>query len=507
MGPLLRDTPPMHRSAPPPAWSTALALLAIVGALGAMLLVPAWQDRRAGPVRDRIASVIEPARDEITGLHLALARGESQLRDALDDEDAASIIPAYRAQAGRVQAGADRLAALARTARRDEVRTWADSVRVATTRWERSGAGLLARAPRLAPRTRDAEHAAAYAAALVGAARLDAAVADAARELRGELAGIEDAARRWTATLGVVALCGGFAAVWLGVVARRAARVAAERGRALEAAAESRARFTRGLSHDLKNPLGAIDGYAELLECGVYGPTTDGQRQALGRMRGAVRALLALVDDLLALARAESGGLPVEPRPTDLAALVRELAEEQRAAATAAGLAYGLRLDDALAAGAVGPVATDPARVRQVVGNLLSNAIKYTPRGGAVTVLACVNGADAPAARCVCVRVSDTGPGIPADQREQVFAEFTRLPGTSAPGAGLGLAIARRVARLLGGDLWVDPTHAPGACFVFEIPAAGAPTDQAPGGAPGAIGPRSRATPETTPRADPSTVA
>ena len=86
-----------------------------------------------------------------------------------------------------------------------------------------------------------------------------------------------------------------------------------------------------------------------------------------------------------------------------------------------------------------------------------------------MTVRACVESAGVPAVRCIRVRVSDTGPGIPADQREQVFAEFTRLPGTSAPGAGLGLAIARRVARLLGGDLWIDPHHAPGACFVFEL--------------------------------------
>jgi signal transduction histidine kinase len=470
----------MPRIAPPPAWSIAGALATIVAALVAMVLVPIWQDDRAGPVRDRIAEVVEPARDEITDLHLALAHAEESLRDALDEAEPAGGIPEYRAKARHVNAVAERLDRLARAEQRKDVRARADTVRRATARWESSGAALLAGPARGAGRARDSAHAEAYADALLAAARLDANVADVARRLRGELAGVEAAGRRWTAALGVIALGGVLAAFWLGMAARRAAAVADARGRALEAAAETRARFARGLSHDLKNPLGAIDGYAELLATDVFGATTDAQRQAIGRVRGAVRTLLALVDDMLVLARAESGELPIAPRPTDFGALVREAAEEQQAAARAAGLAFDLRVDDAVAGGGAGALTTDPARVRQVLGNLLSNAVKYTPRGGAVSVTVCVDEGDAPAARCVRVRVADTGPGIPADQREQVFGEFTRLPGTAAPGVGLGLAIARRIARLLGGDLWVDPAHAPGACFVFELPAParGSGTDQ-----------------------------
>ncbi len=491
----------MRPPAPPPTWTTAFAPATIVVALLAMLCIPVWREQRAGPMRERITGVIEPARDEITGLHLALAQGQFYLRDALDEpsaDSAAPLVRRYRAQVTHAGGRVARLAQVARAERRDDVVRWADSVRAAVTRWERSGAALLARAPRAAPHAREVEHAEAYAAALVASAGLDAAVADAARRLHADLAAIEGTARRWTAALAAIAFGGVFAALWLGLAAQRAARVAAARGVALEQAAESRARFTRGLSHDLKNPLGAIDGHAALLESDVYGPTTDAQRHAIGRIRGAVRTLLALVDDLLALARAESGELRVDPRPTDLGALVREVAEEQRAAAAAAGLTLDLRLADDLAAGAAGSLATDPARVRQVLGNLLSNAIKYTPRGGRVTVAACTERAAAPAARCVRVRVADTGPGIPADQREQVFAEFTRLPGTTAPGAGLGLAIARRVARLLGGDLWVDPDHAPGACFIFEVPDAGR-LNAGPARDPGpAAGPRAQIVAEHT---------
>jgi len=473
----------MPRITPPPAWAVTTSLATIVGALLAMLLIPVWYERRAGPQRDAIAEVAEPTRAEITRIHFALAHGESLLRDALEARGSAGdgiLVSEYRAQVAGVDSAVTRLGELARSAGREgkgAAAAWTDSVRQSTARWERSGAALLARPRAAVARARDAEHINHYTTALVAAARLDGAVADDARRLRAGLVAMEATARRWTAALAALAFGGVLAALWLALAARRAAHVAAARGRALEEAAESRARFTRGLSHDLKNPLGAIDGHAALLELELHGPTTDAQRQALARIRGSVRALLALVDDVLALARAEAGELRVTPCATDVRALVREVADEHRAAAAAAGLAFDVRVDDA-----VPELATDPARVRQVLGNMLSNAVKYTPRGGSVDVA--VREERDGEGRCVRVRVADTGPGIPADQREQVFAEFVRLPGTTAPGAGLGLAISRRIARLLGGELWVDPARAVGACFVLDLPAPAAGHRPAPAGGP-----------------------
>ena len=121
-----------------------------------------------------------------------------------------------------------------------------------------------------------------------------------------------------------------------------------------------------------------------------------------------------------------------------------------------------------------GPVRvhTDPGRVRQVLGNLLSNAIKYTPAPGRITVRA--ERVDADAARpgdWAVVRVTDTGPGIPPGQRESIFDEFSRLhDGSGIQGHGLGLAISRRVARLLGGDLDVTGAEGEGATFTLWLP-------------------------------------
>ena len=117
------------------------------------------------------------------------------------------------------------------------------------------------------------------------------------------------------------------------------------------------------------------------------------------------------------------------------------------------------------------PVRTDPARVRQVLTNLLSNAIKYTPAGGRIEVMT-----DMPARRDpgdgarLAIHVADNGPGIPADKYEEVFGEFTRLSNGDKPGAGLGLSIARRVARLLGGDITVSARNGGGARFTLWLP-------------------------------------
>ncbi|HEX6064837.1 MAG TPA: sensor histidine kinase, partial [Longimicrobiales bacterium] len=110
--------------------------------------------------------------------------------------------------------------------------------------------------------------------------------------------------------------------------------------------------------------------------------------------------------------------------------------------------------------------------VRQVLDNLMSNAFKYTPAPGQITVSVNGKAGDAPfGRRAVSISVSDNGPGIPGEHREHVFNEFTRLDDSNElKGHGLGLAIARRMARLLGGDLGLAETGAPGATFVLWLP-------------------------------------
>ncbi|MBX6364981.1 MAG: PAS domain S-box protein [Gemmatimonadetes bacterium] len=235
----------------------------------------------------------------------------------------------------------------------------------------------------------------------------------------------------------------------------------------LERITESRARLIRGFSHDVKNPLGAADGYAQLLEAGNLGELDERQREGVRRIRRSIQTAVRLIQDLLDVARAETGEIKVERARTDVARLVREVAEEFRAQATAAGLTLECRADDAVFAD------TDAIRVRQIVGNLVSNAVKYTPKGRVTLEVALRDGAEEfRPGEWVAVRVSDTGLGIPEDKRERVFQEFTRLHPEARDGAGVGLANSRRIARLLGGDITLRSEVGRGSTFTLWLPVA-----------------------------------
>jgi signal transduction histidine kinase len=251
----------------------------------------------------------------------------------------------------------------------------------------------------------------------------------------------------------------------------REARADAEaRRRETAEVMESRSRLMRGFSHDVKNPLGAADGYAALLEEGIHGALSGEQREVVARIRRSIRNALALIEDLHELARAEAGHIELACEPVDVGAVVGELAEDYRASADAAGLTLAAEVEPGLPA-----VTGDPVRVRQVLGNLLSNAVKYTD-AGSVTVRAATrgpgrpDGAAAAADRWVTVAVADTGPGIPREQQRRLFREFSRLHDGDKPGAGLGLAISQRVARALGGTITVDSEAGRGAVFTLWMP-------------------------------------
>ncbi|HET7321325.1 MAG TPA: HAMP domain-containing sensor histidine kinase [Longimicrobiaceae bacterium] len=242
---------------------------------------------------------------------------------------------------------------------------------------------------------------------------------------------------------------------------------AQKRSAALERLSKSRTRLMRGFSHDLKNPLGAADGYAQLLEEGILGEMAPKQKESVQRIRRSIHTCLRLIQDLLELARAEAGQLEVERIPTDVAAVAREVAEDFRAQATGRGLALQDDIRDPLRTD------TDPMRVRQVLANLVSNAVKYTAEG-TVSVTGESGAGSAPiAGDWLCVRVTDTGPGIPADKQEQIFQEFTRLDSSEKDGAGVGLAISRKIAQLLGGEITVESEVGRGSTFTFWLPRTG----------------------------------
>lgn len=248
-----------------------------------------------------------------------------------------------------------------------------------------------------------------------------------------------------------------------------------ERARVLERVIQSRSRLMRGFSHDVKNPLGAADGFAEMLAFGVYGDISDEQRASITRMRRNIDTALALIDDLHELSRAETGHLAFAREPLDLAAFMREMADEYLAAAQGHGLSLTVVADDH------GPIVmTDRTRVRQIVANLLSNAIKYTEHGS-VTLSSSRHASDAggvagpdnpdvPDGGWATIQVTDSGIGIAADKQQYIFEEFSRLGTSSATGAGLGLAISELIARGLGGHISVESEVGRGSTFTLWLP-------------------------------------
>jgi len=235
----------------------------------------------------------------------------------------------------------------------------------------------------------------------------------------------------------------------------------------LERVIASRSRLMRGFSHDVKNPIGAADGYAALLSEGVYGELNPRQEESLARMRRCMHDALSLIDDLHELARAETGHLALQSEPVDLADLLQDIGEEYQASVSASGLSFSVNVAPDLPI-----IRTSRLRVRQILSNLLSNAIKYTD-AGSVAVRATYE-AQAPFADTrdwVAVEFSDTGRGIPSEKFDFIFQEFSRIGDTAKSGAGLGLAISRLLAQALGGHITVTSELGRGSTFTLWLPA------------------------------------
>ena len=216
------------------------------------------------------------------------------------------------------------------------------------------------------------------------------------------------------------------------------------------------------VAHDLRNPLNTISMGTQLLEEVIDRSRTLEHRQ-IQVIQRSVRRMTELIQDLLDIKRIESGRLPVEPRQEDIAALVREALEILRPQAAARDLHLSAELPPQLPA-----VLADPARVQQLIANLVGNAIKFTPHGGYITVRAEVEESE------IRVAITDTGPGIPAEQVPHIFGHYWQANRNDRRGIGLGLAIAKGIVEAHGGRIWVRSSEGEGSSFFFTLPLAAA---------------------------------
>jgi two-component system sensor histidine kinase/response regulator len=242
----------------------------------------------------------------------------------------------------------------------------------------------------------------------------------------------------------------------------RQARLDSEHARQrAEEANQAKSEFLAMMSHDLRTPLNAIGGYSELLAIGVRGPVNEAQLADLERIRRNQRHLLNLVNDVLSFARLETGEIPLNIGPVKLDATVRPLRAMIRPQAAKRAIEYeyvGCESDVIVTA--------DGDRVEQILINLLGNAIKSTPDGGRVTMGCAVRGDTG------IVTVTDTGVGIPESKLAVIFDPFVQVDANRGKrdGVGLGLAISRKLARAMSGDVSVESVEGQGSTFILSLP-------------------------------------
>ncbi len=233
------------------------------------------------------------------------------------------------------------------------------------------------------------------------------------------------------------------------------------------------------LVHDLKSPLAGVLATLEMATDGDFGALPERARMALAEAQGRGGELLALIDDLLEVARLEEARLTLHPEPLEPAMLLAELRRDWAVRFASAGV----RAEVGAAPGAP-PFVGDPSLLRRVFNNLLENALKHgaAPGEGRASM---VRVWARPDERGVLFTVADDGPGVPPEYQELIFRKFETVKlaaGLKARGAGLGLAFCRLVADAHGGRVWVQSAPGQGAAFHLWLPPAPAPRRDADGG-------------------------
>ena len=236
----------------------------------------------------------------------------------------------------------------------------------------------------------------------------------------------------------------------------------------LEAASMAKDRFLAGMSHELRTPLNAIIGFTGTMLMKLPGPLTAEQEAQLKIIQSSGRHLLSLINDILDLAKIESGKLELHEE----AIYVRDVVFEVRAALQNMADQKGLRIENIIPPERF-PVRADRRAVHQIILNLVNNAIKYTEKGAVRIELGQRSASDG--TKCVDVKVIDTGIGIKPEDQQKLFQAFEQVDPSNTrrfEGAGLGLHLSQKLAKMLGGDVHFVSEYGKGSTFTLTLPVA-----------------------------------
>jgi signal transduction histidine kinase len=232
------------------------------------------------------------------------------------------------------------------------------------------------------------------------------------------------------------------------------------------ASSRHKSAFLAHMSHELRTPLNAIIGFSDVLSEQLFGELSEKQAEYMLDIHDSALHLLALINDILDLSKIEAGHLALAPKPVALDMLLHDALVAVERRATQRQVALCPQWEPAL-----GEIAADERRLRQVLGNLLENAVKYTDAGGSVSLTARDVGAD------VEIAVTDTGIGISAEDQELIFEAFRQAGeregyARAHEGAGVGLALTRKLVELHGGQVSVESETGRGSIFRVRLPRA-----------------------------------
>jgi PAS domain S-box-containing protein len=239
-----------------------------------------------------------------------------------------------------------------------------------------------------------------------------------------------------------------------------------------EAASAAKTEFLTNMSHELRTPLTSVIGFSDLLGDQLFGKLNEKQSGYVTEIAAAGRHLLRLINDILDLAKVESGKMEIRMSPVDLSELLGHCLIMIRETAMKRGLNVDLKVSEQLYEG---KIQADDVRLKQIVMNLLSNAAKFTPSGGTIQLEAEILEKE------ILVSVSDTGVGLKPDDQKRIFQAFEQLDSSFSrqeQGSGLGLALVRKLVELHGGRVWVESEgERMGSTFKFIFPFVHAQTD------------------------------